>query len=202
MMQQLLSRASVLPSLLERYDEIKSLLEITSLSVVQQLYQDFQVVLKSLQQWELITTNAHFPLVWSGNDSGNHPSPSIANVLWFPNIMTANSLTHYWAFKIIAKMHLSSLERALTTSKARSFHAVSEPNIEDSVADLAEMICDSMAYLIQPDVALHHAGSSFFTFPTAVGVFQKEPNRYRLQLLRCRDIVDQLESKGIHFIRV
>lgn len=201
-MQQLLNQASVLPSLLERYYNMNSLLEITNLVAMERLCQDFQKFLGDLREWELMSeSSAPYPLVWSRPIPGN-PLPLIGNILWFPNMMTANSLTHYWAFMIIATTHLSTLNRAIATLKDHPSYIVSHSETERLVADLAGMICNSMEYLTQPDMGLHHAGSSFFTLPTAIGVFQNDPARYNLQLSRCRQIVEKMESLGVYFINL
>lgn len=199
-MQLLLNRASVLPSLLERYYSAKDLL--ANLAPTHQLRQDLQDFLQSLQEWEL-TTQLHTssPLSWTSSVAGE-ALPAIAETLWFPDIMTANSLTHYWAFKIIAKTHLDKVNAALYTLEAEPFIIEPASDTEESTADLAEMICNSMSYLTQPGAPLHHAGSAFFTLPTALAVFQKEPTRYSRQLAHAKQISSRLESLCIHFIRM
>ncbi|RAR10550.1 glycosyltransferase family 34 protein [Stemphylium lycopersici] len=157
---------------------------LANLAPTHQLRQDLQDFLQSLQEWEL-TTQLHTssPLSWTSSVAGE-ALPAIAETLWFPDIMTANSLTHYWAFKIIAKTHLDKVNAALYTLEAEPFIIEPASDTEESTADLAEMICNSMSYLTQPGAPLHHAGSAFFTLPTALAVFQKEPTRYsRLFLL-------------------
>jgi hypothetical protein len=123
--------------------------------------------------------------------------------------MTASSLTHYWAFEIVAMTHFSILEKAITTAKwdspPASFHGfdtLSESDNENLVAASAEMICNSMAYLLQPEMRLSGPGSAFFTLPTAIRVFQSKPDRYSVQLSRCQQITERLATMQIHFRRI
>ncbi|KAF2029791.1 hypothetical protein EK21DRAFT_66971, partial [Setomelanomma holmii] len=197
MMQRLLDRASALPSLLERYYNITDFCEHSNSAVTERLCQDFHDFLEGLQEWEQISRlYAQDPLLWSRANAVG--SSTAADDLWFPNIMTANSLTHYWAFKIIAKTHLGILHEAMTTP-IYSLRGTLAPATQTSFADLAEMIYNSMSYLNPPDIRLHNAGSSFFTFPTAISGFQRSPDRYSSQLSRCKQIVNKLRDRGIYF---
>ncbi|KAH7009152.1 hypothetical protein B0J12DRAFT_691816 [Macrophomina phaseolina] len=190
-MQLLLNKASELPALLERYYDMVDLKEVSNIVAVERLRKDFRNILKSFREWELMLhSEAPSPVFWSKPNPGNSSSSDV-DVLWFPNIMTANSLTHCWAFEIIAKRHLSMLGGAISTAEG-----------EKSVAALAEMICDSMPYLMQPDMKLYGPGSAFFTFPTAIQIFQSEPDHYSFQLSRCQQILDRLASIGFHFPRI
>lgn len=202
-MQLLINRASILPCLLERYYSAKDLL--ANLAQIHQLRQDFQNFLQSLQEWELTTQTRTFSPPAGTSPVAGEALPAIAEALWFPDIMTANSLTHYWAFRIIAKNYLSKLDAALYALEThpRTIEPApitGESDTEESAADLAEMICNSMEYLTQPNVGMHHAGSAFFTLPTALAVFQKNPKRYSRQLAHGKQISRRLASLGIHFI--
>lgn len=200
MIQQLFSRASVLPSLLERFDDATSHLEPTDLVEIIQLRQEFQGFIQSLHKWELICkSHAQLPLVSPRTNIGN-PSPFAENALWFPDIMTANSLTHYWAFLIIAKTQWLALDREIAMLGDNTAQVLFELETEKSIADLAELIFRSMPYFLQPDLEAHHAGSTFFTFPIAMDFFRKNPDRYSLQLTRGRKIGEQLETRGVYFI--
>lgn len=201
-MQQLLNRASALPSLLQRYREVENVLATSNPVLIERLARNFRDILGSLQQWELTALlDAKSPLVWTITETADPPSAATKRH-WFADILTANSLTHYWAFKIIIKTHLLPLDETIAALRHKESPAVSKSITDDSVADLAEMIINSMSYLLQPNMPLHHAGSSFFTLPTAIAEFQGEPDRYSQQLLRCQQIVDELSSRGIHFIRM
>jgi hypothetical protein len=204
-MQLLLNKACELPALLERYYNLGNLLEVSNFTAVDRLWEDFRNILSSLREWRLmLDSQAHSSLVWSRPDPGNL-SPSAVNVLWFPNLMTAISLTHYWAFEITVRTHLSVLGKAVTTIKGCvqkvSLQTLSESNNEGSVAALAEMICSSMSYLLQPEMKLYGPGSAFFTLPTAIQVFQSEQDHCSFQLSRCQQIIDRLASMRIYFPR-
>jgi len=205
MIQELFNRASELPALLEKYYGMGDFLEASNFVAVERLWEDFRTILRSLREWKLMSdSQAPSPLVWSRPDPGKS-SPSAVTVLWFPNIMIANSLTHYWALEIIARMHLSILDRAVTTIKGCSQEAssliLSGSNSEESVVALAEMICSSMSYFMQPEMKLYGSCSVIFTLPTAIRVFQSDQDRCGFQLSRCQQIVDQLASMRICFPR-
>lgn len=204
-MQLLLNQASEIPALLERYHNMVDLKEASQITVAEQLQKDFEKTLKSLQEWKLILhSRALSPVFWSKPNPGDSLSSDV-DVLWFPNIMTANSLTHCWAFEIIARRHLTMLGGAISTAKGYSqpeFPRTLSSSSEESVVVLAEMICSSMPYLMQPDMKSYGPGSAFFTLPTAVQVFQGEPDRYSFQLNRCQQILYQFASIGFHFPRV
>ncbi|KAL5398721.1 hypothetical protein PMIN02_001248 [Paraphaeosphaeria minitans] len=203
MMQLLLNKASALPALLERYDDMIDLEVLSNTVAVEQLRKDYLNILKSFQEWELmLQSEVPCPVFWSKSDPSN-ASSSHADALWFPNIMTANSLTHCWAFRIIAKIHLRRLNAVVSATKKDgqrvSLRTLSLPTRESSVAALADMICDSMPYLMQPDMKLYGPGSAYFPLPTAIRFFQSDPGYYTSQLSRCQQILDRLSSMGFHF---
>ena len=153
----------------------------------------------------MLHSEAPSPVFWSKPDPGNSSSSEV-DVLWFPNIMTANSLTHCWAFEIIARRHLTMLGGAISTAKGYGqpayLRTLSKSSSEESVVALAEMICDSMPYLMQPDMKLYGPASAFFTLPTAIQVFQSETDHHSSQLSRCQQILHRLASIGFHFPRI
>jgi hypothetical protein len=50
---------------------------------------------------------------------------------------------------------------------------------------LAETICDSIPYVMQPEFKLYGRGSAFFTLLSAMKVFHSGPDRFGAQLLCC-----------------
>ncbi|KAJ4357426.1 uncharacterized protein N0V89_002001 [Didymosphaeria variabile] len=117
MIQLLFNKASKLPALLERYYDMVDLEDISNIAAVERLRKDFQNILKSFREWEItLHSEATSPRFWSKPNPGHSPSLNV-DVLWFPNIMTANSLTHCWAFEIIARRHRSMLGGAISTAK-------------------------------------------------------------------------------------
>ncbi|KAH7361084.1 hypothetical protein BKA66DRAFT_213775 [Pyrenochaeta sp. MPI-SDFR-AT-0127] len=204
-MQLLLNIACELPALLERYYDIGDFSDASNFDAVERLWSDFRAILGSLREWERKSySQASYPLVWSRPDPETS-LPSSANALWFPNIMIANSLTHYWAFEIVVRMHLSTLHRIIITTTGHDpqtyMNTCPELFNDKSLLTLADMICDSTSYLIQPEMKLHGLGSAFFTLPTAFRVFKREQSHCSTRLARCQQIIDLLASRGIHFPR-
>lgn len=202
-MQLLLNKTCRLPDLLERYYGLSEFSDASDFDAVKQLWSDFCAILRSLRDWERESySQASYPLVWSRPDPGTS-LPSGANVLWFPNIMIANSLTHYWAFEIVIRTHLSVVHRAIITTKGHdlqtSMHTCPELFNGKSLLTLADMICDSTSYLMQPEMKLHGIGSAFFTLRTAFRVFKSDESSGSTRPARCQHIIDYLASKGVHF---
>lgn len=201
MVQQLLSEASKIPSLLERFDIVTGSGGQADYVAIEMLWQDFRNTLESLQAWESTQcSQAPSPLFWT-TLTPKASAPSDAKDLWFLNLMVANSLTHYWAFKIITRSHLDMLGVALAARNEkhlqRTLHLPIECNTQPSVATLAEMICDSMTYLMQPEMKLYGPTSTFFTLHTAIQVFKGNPDGYSAQISRCQQVVTQLAALGL-----
>lgn len=203
--QLLLNKACELPALLEAYYKIGRLFDTSSLDKVARLWSDFRALLASFREWHLtLHSQASRPLVWF------RPDPEIwllssTKALWFPNMMIANSLTHYWAFEIIVKMHLSLLNQIISTAKGcnpgKETHMFTEASEEISLLTLADMICDSIPYLLQPEMKLHGLGSAFFILPLALRVYKNEQNLSSNRLACCRRVSDLLTSRGVNFTR-
>lgn len=201
MMQQLLNKASKLPSLLQRFDIIKSSAEQVDFVAIGKLWQDFQIFAIELQNWESSQWN-HAPssLFWVKLTQNSSAPPDLQD-LWFPNLMVANSLTHCWAFRIIAISHLDEFRDTIAALHGHNpqqaldidFKSVTEM----PVATLAARICDSMAYLFQSEMKLYGPSSTFFTLSTAIRVFKRNPDRYSTQILRCQKIVARLDALGL-----
>lgn len=202
-MQLLLNRACKLPMLLERFYGISHLSDPSNLHTIERLWHDFRALLVSLREWEQkAKSQGSHPLVWSTSDPKTWSSSSTGAV-WFPNLMVANSLTHYWAFEIIVRMHLSTLQQIISTAKGYDLqtpmHAYTEASEEFSLLTLADMICDSTSYLLQPGFKFHGLGSAFFTLPTALRVFGQEQDLSKSRIERCEQITGLLASREIPF---
>ena len=210
MLQKLINHAVKLPDLLSRFDKIGNVASPSDLVATTQLQNDFRDFIESLRKWEGDLTFEESPTLYWARSPCTESSITTNNILWYPDIMTANSLTHCWAFEIIARTQLAALERSTTDTKGSGLcyedsrpdlHTATDSSKQRAVTALAEMICDSMSYLLQPEFKLYGPGSAFFTLPTAMRVFQDEPNRYRLQIVRCQAIIDHLASIGVFFPR-
>lgn len=199
-MQQLLSKASKIPSLLERFDVIRGSVDQADFLAIEDLRLGLRDTLEGLEEWESAQwSQAPSPLSWMKRTQ--KPSAPSEKDLWFLNLTVANSLTYCWAFKIIAKSHLIMLSNAPAARNEEhlqlTLHPSFDSNTEPSVVTLAEMICDSMTYLLQPEMKLYGPTSTFFTLHTAIQVFKRNPDGYSAQILRCQKIVAQLAALGI-----
>lgn len=202
-LQQLLNLVVKLPALLNRFDEIKARPNSTTFAAVEKLRSDLRDFIQRLWAWEVtLDSQTSWPSSWS-KPSPYDSSLSARDVLWYPNITTANSLTYSWAFGIIARTQLTALYEA--TTKAQDSNGYTPPQTPNGFANerpieaLAEMICDSMSYLMQPEFKLYGPGSAFFTLPTAMKVFESQPERCSSHLLRCQHTLDRLASIGVFY---
>ena len=204
-MQLLFNKATQLPALLERYDTLGDLSSPSKLVAMQQLRNGFLYMIKSLGEWELSAkAQANFPLVWPKPDS---PCKESCNrkPLWFANVLVASSLTHCWAFEIVARTHLDDVDEAIATIDGCKRKAIprcsgSANGVgEDPISILAERICDSMPYFLQPELKIYGPASTFFTFLTAMKVFKSKKTYCASRLSRCQETLGRLANIGIHF---
>jgi hypothetical protein len=203
MIQLLFNSACELPALLERYHDMADKEDTSNIADVEQLRNDYQTLMDTFQNWEsTLCSKSTSPLCWFKHIPNDSVSSS-GDILWFPDVMTATSLTHCWAFRIIAKDHLSKLGGVTRTAKgygqAPTLELFSDSTSEQSIATLAEMICNSIPYLTQPDMKLTGPGSVFCTLPIAMQVFRKRPDDFTFQLSRCQQFSNRLASLGFHF---
>lgn len=202
-MQLLLNKATQLPTLLERFDSLGDRSIPSNVIAMQRLRDDFLYMIKSLKDWELSSkAQAKFSLAWP--DSLDAES-SDRKPLWFANVLVASSLTHCWAFEIVARQHLNDIEESIAEIKGCNVKAVlrrsdsASDEDENPVSILAEKICDSMPYFLQPELKLYGPASTFFTFLTAMKVFKHKKTYCASRLSRCQQVIDRLASIGIHF---
>ncbi|KAI8938169.1 hypothetical protein NX059_005834 [Plenodomus lindquistii] len=195
-MQNLLNKALKLPSLLERFDQLGDLSTTMDLTAIDQIEADFHDFLAVLRQWEL-TSQSQPPYIMYWTRPYTEKRLFSDHVLWFPNIMTASSMTHYWAFRIIAKKHITALRDARLAHGHENYQNPACAG-DIPILTLAGMICDSMQYLMQPEHKLPGPGSTFFTFATAIRTFDEAIEDCRERRDQCVQIQQELESRGMY----
>ncbi|KAG9185446.1 hypothetical protein G6011_07990 [Alternaria panax] len=204
-LQLLFNKATRLPALLEMYDSLRDRYNPSKLVAMQQLRNGFLYMIKCLENWEFkAKAQANFSLVWPKPDSPS-TEPCDGKPLWFANVLVASSLTHCWAFEIIARSHLNDIEEVIAAiedckpkaTPRRSGSA--DDKGEHPVSVLAEKICDSMQYFLQPELKLYGPASTFFTFLTAMKVFKHKRTYCASRLSHCQQVLNRLASIGIHF---
>lgn len=167
-----------------------------------QLRANLESLLQSFRDWETTTRDQSLsPLYWESLDLPRSDS-SDAYPLFFPDLMTATSLTFCWAFEIVALNHLDLVQRIIDTLET-SGDPLREPlrgqlNCEKTTA-LAEMICNSMPYFMRPETKLWGPASTYFTFMTAVQIFKDNEQYCGPQLLYCRQIFSCLHEMQVYF---
>ncbi|KAH7084590.1 hypothetical protein FB567DRAFT_498711 [Paraphoma chrysanthemicola] len=203
LMQPLLSKAACLPALLERCADSEISVDVADPVALEHVKADLITVLQAFKDWESAArSQSSSPLSWKRLDAERISDPDV-NDLWFPDLATANSLTYCWAFELVVLRHLRFLSRTFEVKKPSGkltcVQFPPETLLRHKSVELAEMICDSMAYLMQPDMKLWGPASAFFTFGTAFRTFKDSKPDCSSRLLHCQRIVDQLAKRRIIF---
>lgn len=199
-MQSMLNEVTRLPGLLHEYDGLVKLCGKAEAATVERLQEQFLGVVDDLENWECSSASrASFALSFSKASA----SPTDRDLVWFPNMTIASSLTHCWAFKSIAKMHIEELDAILVSTKTLDRQGQQRllPSLntnKESVLALAQRICDSMPYFLQPEMKLYGPASTFFTFRTAIQVFQSERYHCEAGLAQCQKMIARMASMGVH----
>jgi hypothetical protein len=188
-MQQLMSEAAVVPSILERMDT-----EGAS-AVAEEALGAFQAVLDRLDAWADAfhsSTSESSPLFWlrPADDAGRWH-------IWFQNITVASALTHLWAFKVICLRNIDQLQAAVPRADSRQ--AAGTGSLEESKR-LSVMICQSIEYLMQDTMKLFGPVSVTLPLRTAYETLADLGDNCAEELNWCKDIVKDIDSRGYVFI--
>ncbi|KAH7417884.1 hypothetical protein BKA64DRAFT_653068 [Cadophora sp. MPI-SDFR-AT-0126] len=203
-MQTLLDVASPLPGLLEKLDELSENRPAVQSSSVDEIIKELDNVQLSLQKWEADLKSAHDgPLWWPVSSAEYKRSPSHENELvfpissQFPNILTANTMTHYWAFVAITNSTIARLCHFPTRTPSPQ-QPRSRKRKPDDLLTLASNICASMAYHMHPSQKLYGPASTFFPLWIALQIFQRDTSSdSRRKEVWCRNLIMELEERGL-----
>lgn len=116
-MQTLLDAASPLPGLLEKVDKFRASQSVIEDSTAHEIHLELNAVVKDLRKWETDLTSALEGSLWwpvsspsSENTNSVDEEAGFTIFYQFANILTANTMCHYWAFLAIALSEISLLE--------------------------------------------------------------------------------------------
>ncbi|KAK1713018.1 hypothetical protein BDP67DRAFT_403439 [Colletotrichum lupini] len=125
-------------------------------------------------------------------------SPADTTSLDFPNITVANSLSHYWAFRIICVTQIQRLTAHHPNISQDCLLIVGEypasEAVTQKVLQLATYILESTRYLMQEDMKLYGTASAFFPLHIARGaleMFGGDDEAICEQLARNAEIIRQ-----------
>ena len=188
LMQQLINVTLVLPSLLERVDNLAELSITPQNSEVSDLWQSFLNLDSRLEDWE---ESLHEQSMWSQPlDSDSRP-PLLGADIWFTDITMANFYMHIWAFQIICILELSHLASVHTST------SWTLPKGPKTIQAASRKICLSMNYLLQDEMKLFGPASAMLPLQTAYKVFSEDKCKYTCELKYLEGIVDCLVKKGL-----
>ncbi|KAK2738397.1 hypothetical protein FQN57_007074 [Myotisia sp. PD_48] len=202
-MQSLLSQAAAIPPVLERVDLLAKFPEtVETTKIIGKAVDELLNILELLRGWKhSLSRELAEPLYWvaAGPESPSNlvirgyqrSDRQYGHRLWFPSLMVASCMTHYWAFKIVCLLELNKLLSLYPTttlyalesrenehSNPWPYHPFNDQAGLPSQAralDLAINICQSMEYLMQDEMKLYGPASTFFPLKTAIECFKVGP---------------------------
>ncbi|PVH83515.1 hypothetical protein DL98DRAFT_412750 [Cadophora sp. DSE1049] len=203
-MQTLLDAASPLPGLLEKFDRFCENDSIVESASTPEISDDLDAVQANLRNWEDELISAHESSLWwpvASSEFESPRSPKNAPVFpisyHFPNILTANTMTHYWAFLAITYSTISRLNN-FSIQTLSHYHLKSYNQNPDDLLYLASNICASMAYHMHPSQKLYGPASTFFPLWIALQIFERDSSSdSKIKELWCRDLIVELEERGL-----
>ncbi len=169
-------------------------------SLVVQLLLEFHSVLTNLHAWETGLCSFHSGSLWwpissafSFNSTDTHIDSTFPVSYHFPNILTANTLTHYWAFSAVV---LSNI-RLLTDPSNELFvpASCSGSDFRNEMKNLASKICQSMEFHLLPELKLYGPISTFFPIWIALQIFERSLEMKKEEQW-CRNFIEILEERG------
>ncbi|KAG4419038.1 hypothetical protein IFR04_007814 [Cadophora malorum] len=210
-MQTLLDSASPLPGLLEKLDLLRKNQFAVDYAACQEIYVALETVQGDLRNWEdQLMTGHGSPLWWpvssavSKSKGEAEEEPVFTISYHFPNILIANTMTHYWAFSAITQSTLSRLEELPnldlfhSTLNCRSKHISDYAKTSEDLTILASNICASMTYLMHPSQKLYGPASTFFPLWIALQIFQRDTSpESKKKELWCLKLIEELEERGL-----
>ncbi|KAH7370339.1 hypothetical protein BKA65DRAFT_15226 [Rhexocercosporidium sp. MPI-PUGE-AT-0058] len=213
-MQTLLDAASALPGILEKLDELHANQCVMEGSTVPELLAALDFILQDLRKWEAEIMSDHKgPLWWPVSSSS--PTMNVADEetvfpisYQFANILTANTMCHYWAFLAITLSSTTLLKppipSPLSTSQSNNFPASNPvrhsfcPEIHEELLALSSNICASMPYHMHPSQKFYGPASTFFPLWIALQIFERDVSpQSKMKEMWCRNLLRELEERGL-----
>ncbi|RAK79946.1 uncharacterized protein BO72DRAFT_493782 [Aspergillus fijiensis CBS 313.89] len=183
--QKLFCRASAIPTLLSNVDQFKAESQDSSLAEenvlnARALKFSFVSALTNLNEMENeLTSQGHRPCQPPPSNSKSVESKHLDRVLWFPGITSANALVYLWTFKIICMTELRELAEFSAPRHIEDeicFRDLSPASLKHQIIELAVLICQSMEYCIQDEMALYGPASAIYPLRIAHKILKSATN--------------------------
>ncbi|KAG8352488.1 hypothetical protein FVEN_g9564 [Fusarium venenatum] len=189
-MQQLLTEAVAIPSVLKRIDLLHTYPAAMANSGGKVLQDALRTILQRLCSWEdRYESKFTGPLYWPHAVGISRPEDIC---LWFNDVTVANALTHYWAFTAICLVYIQKLELANKT------HVLNDAVRQQYVRPLT-LICRSIPFLLQESLNLYGSSSVAFLISTVLEIFKWNEQHGGTEIILHRHAVDYAKSQGFYF---
>ncbi|KAK3336260.1 hypothetical protein B0T19DRAFT_409015 [Cercophora scortea] len=205
-LQAVMSEGALIPGILERLDSLARLPRESALPVAAEVLRAFLDSIDRLDRWERsFQSSTLCPSFWPMPAAAhNNGRPSI----WFPDVTTANALTHFWAFQVIC---LSGISKVTASYPELEFKCQSLNNPRESTETsrttrfretvrLSIKICQSIKYLLQDEMKLFGPTSVVLPLRIAYDTFEAGGSRTEEELVWCKDILAGIVAKGYRFV--
>lgn len=197
--QEVMGEGTRIPGIFQKLDLLQGKCQQSALAGAQEVLGEFIDLLDRLNLWQ-----ASYPVMSSSNSYWLKPSthgsrPSI----WFKNIMIANALQHFWAFKAICYIHIEKLrleypELMLGDEFLAGY--MESPTVFEEVMRLSRMICQAIEYLMQDEMKLFGPISALLPLRVAFDTFRAGGECSAEELEWCESIFEYIMGRGYHFV--
>ncbi|KAL7808182.1 N-terminal fungal transcription regulatory domain-containing protein [Trichoderma gracile] len=193
----LMTEATAIPSILVDIDRLKcgSPNAKPPFAVLQALRNLLEALVSWNVSFQSLTNKPSFRILGKG--------PEQAQV-WFPDITTANSMTHYWTFWIMCIVYIRKLRDDYPELRDQELlingESPESPLITEMAIQMSTWIFQSIEYLVQDEMRLFGAIST--TLPTRIAYqFLRYNHFYDRELLSwCERVIDGIRDRGYDYI--
>ncbi|KAL6702209.1 N-terminal fungal transcription regulatory domain-containing protein [Trichoderma pleuroticola] len=193
----LMTEATAIPSILVDIDQLKY--GSPNANSPHAVFEALKALLDALVKWNVsfqsLTNKPSFRILGKG--------PEKAHV-WFPDITTANSMTHYWTFWIMCIVYIRKLREDYPELRDEelliSGESPESPIITEVAIQMSTWIFQSIEYLVQDEMRLFGAISA--TLPTRIAYqFLRYNHFYDQELISwCERVIHGIRDRGYDYI--
>jgi hypothetical protein len=188
-MQELLSEATPIPSILQRFDLLQSH-TIPLESESKALENALNTILHRLRAWEEeYESKLTRPSYWAHKVGIPECQQTC---LWFRDVTVANALTHYWALTATCFIHIQELK--LGTED----HILDDAQRQEYLEPLTK-ICQSIPFLFQESLNLYGPSSAAFLLSTVRDLSRWDQQHGGTEMILHKYTVDCALSHGFCF---
>jgi hypothetical protein len=192
-----MGHGSVIPALLEKLDNAGP--EQLRSSLGHCILHEFVKVLDELECWFTLFCSTRPRTSKCRGDATKDGQNSFD----FPDVTTANCMTHYWTFWILCVMNIRQLRLknpGLAKIEIRVRDRLLDSTTESEITEMATWILQSVDILIQDKVQLFGATSLTLPLKTAYQYLNSADVCNRHSQALCQHMISKLSVRGLFFI--